>query len=170
MSRSVTPAALFVLTGGGFSFENRCLLQSLGGDVRPVYLATIYGGRPGEAGIPPGPVYDVPPFASIVRPSLRQSLVAFISTFLTTLRAVRRERVSLVVAIGCSHSVPMVLAGRLSGCRTVFIESIARTDRLSRTGALVYYLRLAEIVLVQWPGLKARYSRASLAPLGHRIS
>lgn len=162
MCSSVVPTTLFVLTGGGFTFENRCLLHSLASDVRPVYLATVHGGRPGEPGIPPGPVYEVPSFASISRPSLRQSVVAFVSTFLTTLRVIRRERIPLVIGIGCSHSVAMIVAGRLSGCRTVFIESIARTDRLSRTGALIYYLRLAQITLVQWPNLKALYPRAVL--------
>lgn len=162
MTTARLPPALFILSGGGFSFENRCLLRLLASNVQPVYLVTTYGGRPGDRGIPSGPFYDVPQFASVMEPSFRRSAIAFVATLFMALRVVRRERIAVVVAIGCSHSIPMLIAARLAGCRTVFIESIARTDRLSRTGSMIYYLRLARLFIVQWPELKTKYGRASL--------
>lgn len=159
------PIALFILSGGGFTFENRCLLSRLGEHVRPVYLATHLGGRPGEPGIPQGSCYDVPQFASVTRGTLRTSIIAFIRTFLTARRVIRRENVDIIIAIGCSHSVPMLLAGRLAGCRTVFIESITRADRLSRTGQIVYRAQLARLFIVQWPDLQAAFPASRLGTI-----
>lgn len=55
------------------------------------------------------------------------------------------------------------LAPRLLGlmdCRIVYVESIARVRKLSLSGLLLYASRLADLVLVQWPELQARYPRA----------
>ncbi|MDX5931520.1 hypothetical protein [Acidiphilium acidophilum] len=41
------PSALVILSGGGFTFETKCLLASIGGDFRFVYLATEYWGTLG---------------------------------------------------------------------------------------------------------------------------
>eukprot|EP01025_Chloroclados_australasicus_P024769 TRINITY_DN2484_c0_g1_i2.p1 TRINITY_DN2484_c0_g1~~TRINITY_DN2484_c0_g1_i2.p1 ORF type:complete len:222 (-),score=-1.70 TRINITY_DN2484_c0_g1_i2:58-723(-) len=44
--------------------------------------------------------------------------------------------------------------------RIVFVESIARTQRLSMTGKILYHLRLTDEFLVQWPQLAQRFPRA----------
>lgn len=159
------PSALVILSGGGFTFETKCLLASIGDDFRFVYLATEYGGNPGEPGIPPGPRYQVPQFASVTRRSPRLSINAFAGTFARTMSVLRAEQVELIIAIGCSHAVPMLLAGRLSGRKTVYLESITRADRLSNTGRLVYHLRLASKFLVQWPSLQRRYKASTLGTI-----
>lgn len=165
MSDSKHSTGLFILSGGGFTFENICLLRTLGPHVRPVYLVTHFGGRPGDPGIPPGPDYDVPQFASVTRRSRRASINAFIRTFLITKAAIRRERIDVIVAVGCSHSVPMLLAGRLAGCPTVFVESITRADRLSVTGRIVYHARLASLFIVQWPRLQSALPASRLGTI-----
>ena len=151
------PRALLVLAGGGFTFETKCLLASLEQQMDFAYLLTRSGGVPGEAGIPPGPSWPVPSFSSVTRWSLRRSLGAFWHTIRVTRRALREQAIDQVIAIGCSHAVPMFLAARLARTRTVFLESITRTDQLSNTGKLVYRLRLASLFLVQWPGLQAAH-------------
>ena len=149
------PTALLILAGGGFTFETKCLLASLEREMDFAYLVTRHGGVPGEAGIPAGRSWPVASFSSVTRWSLRRSVGAFWGTFRLTRRVLREGRVEAVIAIGCSHAVPMFLAARLAGTRTVFLESITRTDRLSNTGRLVYRLGLASLFLVQWPGLQA---------------
>ncbi|EPS72125.1 hypothetical protein M569_02633, partial [Genlisea aurea] len=42
-----------------------------------------------------------------------------------------------------------------------YVESIARVKRLSLSGYLVYKLRMADVVFVQWPQLKDKYPRAN---------
>lgn len=41
-----------------------------------------------------------------------------------------------------------------------YVESIARVQRLSLSAFLVYELRMADQVFVQWPQLKSKYPRA----------
>lgn len=154
MTEPMKPTALIILSGGGFTFETKCLLRQIEADFRFVYLATRFGGEPGEPGIPAGTRYEVPSFASMTQRSYRRSLDAFVRTFTTTTRVIRAEAIDMVITIGCSHAVPMLLAGRLLRRKTVYIESITRVDKLSNTGRIVYHLRLATLFLVQWPSLQ----------------
>lgn len=165
MARAVStggerPRALLILSGGGFTFETKCLLAGLERDMEFAYLVTQHGGTPGEGAIPAGRSWPVPSFASVTKRSVTRSLNAFWRTFLTTRQVLRTERIDAVVAIGCSHAAPMFLAARLARIRTVFLESITRTDRLSNTGKLVYHGRLADTFLVQWPRLQPGYPRS----------
>ena len=70
----------------------------------------------------------------------------------------RKERPDAVVSTGAGVSVPFVWAARLLGIQTVFIEDLTRVSGLSLSGKLVY--RVADVFLVQWPELAARYRRA----------
>jgi Oligosaccharide biosynthesis protein Alg14 like len=159
------PRMLTVLQGGGFTFETACLLRPVAEAFEFAYLVTEFGGQPGVEGIPPGSSYPVWSFGSKTRPSVPRSFRAFISTFVETVRACRRGRVDVVVAVGCSHAVPMLLAGRLLRTKTVYVESITRTDVLSLTGRIVYRLRLARLFIVQWPELRQRCRAASLGTI-----
>ncbi len=38
-------------------------------------------------------------------------------------------------------------------CKVIYIESIARTKKLSLSGKILYKLRLADLILVQWKEL-----------------
>ena len=159
------PTLLVVLSGGGFTFETRTLLGHLRDHVTFVYVRTQFGGVPGQDCIPPGDAHDVPSFATVTRQSLRTSANAFARTFLTTFGIILNRRIDAVLSVGCSHSIPMLLAGRLTGRRNIFIETITRTDRLSTTGRIVYHLRLSDLFFVQWPDLQTRYPRSSASTI-----
>jgi UDP-N-acetylglucosamine:LPS N-acetylglucosamine transferase len=155
------PTLLVILSGGGFTFETRTLLGHLREQANFTYIRTGYGGIPGQDGIPPGEARDVPSFATVTRKSLRISLYAFAKTFLVALSIILSRRIDAILGLGCSHAIPMLLAGRLTGCRNIFIETITRTDQLSNTGKIVYHLRLSDQFFVQWPDLQAKYPRSS---------
>lgn len=156
------PVVLVVLSGGGFTFETKCLLRDIEPNFNFVYLATQFGGEPGEPGIPLGARYEVPSFSSMTQRSLRRSINAFIQTFTITRQVIRTKAIDMIIVIGCSYAVPMLLAGRLGRRKTVYIESITRVDQLSNTGRLVYHLRLASRFLVQWPRLQKSYPASEL--------
>ena len=156
------PTILIVLSGGGFTFETKRVLQAMKDEAEFVYLATDFGGVPGEHGIPDGQSYRVPTFQTVSNKSLFQSLYAFFKVFVTTLVVLRKSRISSVIGVGCSHAVPMFLAGKVLGRRNVFIESITRVNGLSNTGKLVYKTRLSNLFVVQWPGLLALHPRSTL--------
>lgn len=159
---SAKPTLLVVLSGGGFTFETKCILRAMEGDVDLVYLATEFGGVPGEHGSPVGTSHRVPTFQTVSNKSTSQSIYAFLKVFLTTLAVIRRNKVNSVIGVGCSHAVPMFLAGMVLRRTNVFVESITRVNDLSNTGKLVYRMRLSHLFVVQWPGLKALYPRSTL--------
>ena len=165
MSSQSKIGVLTVLVGGGFAFETRCLLQSLEKDHSFTYLVTEWGGRPGVEGIPAGPARRVPSFATVTRPSRAASLWAFVNVFFNSFVVLLFNRHCRVIVIGCSHAVPMLLAGRLLGRRTIFIESVTRVDRLSNTGLLINRLRLAGLFIVQWPALQKRHQETQLGSI-----
>ena len=48
-------------------------------------------------------------------------------------------------------------------CRLVYVESIARTRHFSLSAKILYHLRWADIIFVQWEQLLAHYPRAVYA-------
>lgn len=62
----------------------------------------------------------------------------------------RRERPDAVLSTGAGVAVPFLVLGRLLGSRTVYVESLTRTESLSLSGRMVYPF-VAEFY-VQWPG------------------
>ena len=132
------------------------------GEADFVYLATEFGGVPGEHGIPAGTSHRVPTFQTVSNKSTSQSVYAFLKVLVTAFAVIRCSKATSVLGVGCSHSVPMFLAGRVLRRRNVFIESITRVNDLSNTGKLVYRMRLSQLFVVQWPDLKAQYPRSTL--------
>jgi beta-1,4-N-acetylglucosaminyltransferase len=45
----------------------------------------------------------------------------------------------------------------LFDCRIVYVESIARVRKLSLSGKILYYSRMVDRFLVQWPELQVRF-------------
>ena len=156
------PLILTAVIGGGFAFETTRLLQEMNDWAQPVYLLTRAGGTPGQHGLPLGKRFEVPMFATVTRPALWRSAYAFVTTFLVAGRVMRKEHVSTVVVVGCSHAVPMLLAAKLLRRKSVYVESLARTDMLSNTGKIVYGLGLASRFIVQWPKLRDKYPASEL--------
>lgn len=70
----------------------------------------------------------------------------------------RQSQPDLVISTGASLAVPFLLASKLFGIRTLFIESITRSDDLSLSGRLVY--NLVDEFYVQWPECVKRYPKA----------
>lgn len=84
-----------------------------------------------------------------------KNLIRNIGLAWTTLR---RERPSAIVSTGAGVAVPFMLIGRLLGIRTIYIDSLTRTDDLSLSGRLLY--RWVHTFLVQWPAVAEKHPRA----------
>lgn len=156
---------LTVIPGAGFTFETSCLVRQLADEFELLYLTTVYGGQPGRDGLPPGEGFQVEPFPTFTAKSRPGLVKALAVAFLVTLKVLLTRKVDLVLVVGSPHAAPMMLAARLLGRRTVFVESITRVDRLSDTGRLVRRLGLAERVFVQWPSLSARERSSELGTI-----
>jgi beta-1,4-N-acetylglucosaminyltransferase len=77
-----------------------------------------------------------------------------------------QEQPHLILANGPGTCLPLCMLAwllsriRLLDCRVVFIESIARTEKLSMTGQILYHLRAASEFFVQWDTLAAKFPKA----------
>jgi UDP-N-acetylglucosamine:LPS N-acetylglucosamine transferase len=83
---------------------------------------------------------------------LRNAVLAF--------RLLRRRRPDVILTTGAGVAVPFLILGRLMGIRTVFIESITRTETLSLSARLA--LPFLDVLYVHWPRLQIRYPMAEL--------
>jgi len=81
-------------------------------------------------------------------------------------KIVWQARPELILVNGPGTCVPICVVGRLFGlfcisrAKIIYVESVCRVETLSLTGKISYYL-LAHHVLVQWPQLADKYTRAT---------
>lgn len=71
---------------------------------------------------------------------------------------VLKERPGIVISTGAAHGCLMCLLGKLIGAKVVWLDSITNVERLSLSGRLVR--PFADLLLVQWPELVAKYPKA----------
>ena len=71
-----------------------------------------------------------------------------------------KKRPHLIVSTGSEIALPAFLMGKfLFRSKVVYMECFTRTETLSGTGKVVYHF--ADLFLVQWPELAAKYEKAS---------
>jgi UDP-N-acetylglucosamine:LPS N-acetylglucosamine transferase len=73
-------------------------------------------------------------------------------------RLLRRERPDAILSTGAGLAVPFFIAGRVLGIRSVYVESVTRTESLSLSGRIVY--PIASSFFVQWPAVAERFKKA----------
>ncbi len=76
---------------------------------------------------------------------------------LRCLRIVVRERPDVVISTGAAVGCLVCLFAKVSGARVIWMDSITNVYRLSLAGRIVR--PLADLFLVQWPQLAARFNR-----------
>jgi UDP-N-acetylglucosamine:LPS N-acetylglucosamine transferase len=69
--------------------------------------------------------------------------------FWLAVKVVREHRPTVLLSTGGGVTVPLFLAGKLSGARLIYVESLTRVEGASLTGRLVY--PLVDRFFVQWP-------------------
>ncbi|MFQ6082955.1 MAG: PssD/Cps14F family polysaccharide biosynthesis glycosyltransferase [Candidatus Aminicenantia bacterium] len=87
-----------------------------------------------------------------------RSIKNFIRNLLLALRILPKEKPKAIISTGAGVGVPFLYLGKILGIKTIYIESMARTENLSLTGRLVY--PVVQNFFVQWPELAAKYPRA----------
>ena len=69
-----------------------------------------------------------------------------------------KEKPDLIISTGASLGIGFALAAKFYRKPFFFIESISRTEKLSLTGSIVYFL--SDRFYVQWPQLCQKYPKA----------
>jgi UDP-N-acetylglucosamine:LPS N-acetylglucosamine transferase len=88
-------------------------------------------------------------------PDVGTNLWLMALAFLQAFRILIKERPDVVVSTGAEVAIPFSWLGKLLGARVVYVESWCRIHTRSGTGPLVY--PVADLFLVQWPGLLEEY-------------
>lgn len=101
-------------------------------------------------------------------PRSREVGQKYATSVLSTLHAlvfaamlVLRHRPRVLLVNGPGTCLPIAFCCKiLCSCQVVYIESIARVDKLSLTGRILYVTKLADIFYVQWEELQQRLPRS----------
>ncbi|KAI8466082.1 MAG: oligosaccharide biosynthesis protein Alg14-like protein [Monoraphidium minutum] len=102
-----------------------------------------------------------------------QSYATSVATTLYSLAfaawVVLRQRPRLLLVNGPGTCIPVCAAAFLYralfflDCRIVYVESIARVERLSLSGRILHLSRAADALFVQWPEMAARFRGTTYA-------
>lgn len=87
-----------------------------------------------------------------------RDILSFLRNLPKVLKLVSGQRPDVIVSTGASIAVSVAIAARLMGIRFIFIESLTRSQDLSISGKIVYYL--SDEFYVQWPKLCEKYPKA----------
>ena len=85
----------------------------------------------------------------LVPDASRFDLKGFAPVFFKALRIIIKERPSAIVTTGSAPMLAFIVLGRLFGIRTLWVDSIANSERMSSSGRLAR--KLAHRVVSQWP-------------------
>lgn len=135
---------LAVASGGGHWLELRRLYPAFAGldvafvSVHPNYMNQVPGHR-----------------YYVVRDVTRWDRLGFLTLALQFVRILLAERPQTVITTGSAPGLlALCIAKILLGARTMWIDSIANSERLSSSGRLAR--RVADVWLTQWPELQGR--------------
>lgn len=111
-------------------------------DSHDVHYATTLLDLPVRAGIKD---------ATILPDCNRDDVFGSVTCLWQSFALVRRLRPDIVFSTGAAPGFFCILAGRLFGAKTIWLESVANAEQLSMCGSLS--VRIANRCLVQWPHL-----------------
>jgi beta-1,4-N-acetylglucosaminyltransferase len=75
-----------------------------------------------------------------------------------SVKILRNEKPDAIMSTGAGVAVPFIIAGRCLGIKTLYLESITRSEELSLSARLIY--PFVDKLLVQWPQLAEKYKKA----------
>ena len=84
--------------------------------------------------------------------------IALIKNLPKVFYLVYKEKPKIIISTGASLGVGFALAAKLFNVPYIYVESISRSQQLSLTGKIVYFL--CDRFYVQWPQLCEKYPKA----------
>lgn len=136
------PRLLAIASSGGHWTQLQRLRPAFAGfDVAFVSMYDSYAET-----VAPARYYTVPDAS-------RLNLGKFASVFAKAAKVMAKERPKVIVTTGSMPMLAFILLGRLSGAKTLWIDSIANSERMSSSGRLAR--KLAHRTLSQWPAVAA---------------
>lgn len=163
---AVRPKILLTLGGGGHLAQALGLAEQLTGHADLYFVTASDSVIPGHPAVVADRVHRVSGVGGFsgsgVNSGPRRALL-LAATFFESLRAVRAVQPHMVVGVATGMSLPLLLAARMLGKQTAFVESITRISSRTRTGRLLSVTGIAHDIYVQWPDAEKLYRRAKYA-------
>jgi UDP-N-acetylglucosamine:LPS N-acetylglucosamine transferase len=156
---------LVPLGSGGYASEVKQILDHLDPKNKFVYLTPMHAKSPENLRVHAGPCYSIPQFQTFTQRGYGRDFSAFIGTFFKTIKIIKKYKSDIVLCVAIRHSVPILLAAQIAGCRTIFVESLTRVRTPSNTAKIVYRLKLAQEFYVQWPQLRKFFPKSQVATI-----
>jgi beta-1,4-N-acetylglucosaminyltransferase len=159
---------LVVFGSGGHTAEMCVMLKALNDMYAPLaYVAattdtTSAASAVAQHAISPATVLQRIPRSREVGQSYLSAVISTARSVLASFALVARLRPQLVLCNGPGTCLPICAAAWIltiiGVCRTrvCFVESVCRVETMSVTGRILYYSRIADSILVQWPRLQIR--------------
>lgn len=131
---------LLAVTSGGGHWDEMLLVRESFADFDVTYASTIpnVGKTSGISNL-------------VLRDFNRNHPLRIITAFWDALRLVRRLKPSVVFSTGAAPGLVVLLAGRILGARTVWLDSVANAEKLSLSGAIARHF--VDLHTVQWEHL-----------------
>lgn len=155
-SRGAERRQLHILTtvvSGGFLWQARAIMSQLGPNYKYSLVTAPEDYRDVRACFPGRAIHVVPFPSSSALLNVRHRLRDMVASFAGCALLILRLRPDVILCVATCLAIPLFFFGRLAGSRTIFVESITRVTRLSRTGWIVLRFGLADRFYVQWPNL-----------------
>lgn len=130
---------LLALASGGGHWVQLLRLRPAFADFDVAYVSMFDS----YAGLVEGSRFYTVPDAS------RFEVRSFAPVFAKALKVLGKERPEAIVTTGSAPMLAFILLGRLMGARTLWVDSIANSERMSSSGRLAK--KLAHKVVSQWP-------------------
>ena len=108
--------------------------------------------------------YDSPRTRKLQRthivPSFADKGWMIVPSFMRMFSIMVHERPDVILSTGSEIAIPAFICGKLSGAKTIFVESAARITSTSMTGRILY--PISDFFFVQWPNLKDRIGKRAI--------
>jgi UDP-N-acetylglucosamine:LPS N-acetylglucosamine transferase len=83
--------------------------------------------------------------------SSRWNKLMVLKSFMTIFKIIIAEKPDFIISTGAAPGLMGLLAGKVLGAKTIWIDSIANVEKLSLSGRLA--IPLADKIYTQWPSL-----------------
>ena len=100
------------------------------------------------------------PFKIYTIKRIDTNFLAMLQSFLRIFIIIKKEKPKIIISTGAEIAIPVFIIGKLMRIKMVYIESWCRVKTKSGAGRIAYYL--ADVFLVQWPGLVKIYGKKAI--------
>ncbi|RKD92004.1 oligosaccharide biosynthesis protein Alg14 [Mangrovibacterium diazotrophicum] len=81
----------------------------------------------------------------------RWNSINLVGSLFKIIKIIKKEKPHFIISTGAAPGLMGIIAGKLMGCKTIWVESIANAEELSMSGRIAS--SFSTITYVQWPHL-----------------